>query len=105
MRLASAGVLLFPAIDLRGGRCVRLAEGDFSRQTVYDDDPVAVAERFQAAGAPWIHVVDLDAVLGQGSNRDLVIAVARGLSLPEELRHAGAHTVVADLQELLRAVT
>jgi phosphoribosylformimino-5-aminoimidazole carboxamide ribotide isomerase len=52
---------LYPAIDLRAGRCVRLTQGDFAAETVYDDDPVAVARAFAAAGAPWIHVVDLDA--------------------------------------------
>jgi len=80
--VASRVVLLFPAIDLRGGRCVRLAQGDFARETIYGDDPVAVAKRFEAAGAPWVHVVDLDAARGQGSNRDLVIAVARAVGIP-----------------------
>jgi phosphoribosylformimino-5-aminoimidazole carboxamide ribotide isomerase len=67
---------LYPAIDLRGGRCVRLYQGDFDRETVYGDDPVGQAKRFAEAGAPWIHVVDLDASRGQGSNRDVVTAVA-----------------------------
>jgi phosphoribosylformimino-5-aminoimidazole carboxamide ribotide isomerase len=52
---------LYPAIDLRAGRCVRLRQGDFAAETVYDDDPVAVARAFVAAGTRWIHVVDLDA--------------------------------------------
>ena len=52
---------LYPAIDLRAGRCVRLHQGDFAAETVYDDDPVAVARAFALAGAQWIHVVDLDA--------------------------------------------
>jgi len=51
---------LLPAIDLRGGKVVRLAEGDFARETVYGDDAAEVARRFVAAGARWIHVVDLD---------------------------------------------
>ena len=54
------GFQLLPAIDLRGGRVVRLAEGDFGRETVYGSDPVEVARRFAGAGARWIHVVDLD---------------------------------------------
>jgi phosphoribosylformimino-5-aminoimidazole carboxamide ribotide isomerase len=54
------GFDLLPAIDLRGGRVVRLAEGDFARETVYGDDPAEVARGFVAAGARWIHVVDLD---------------------------------------------
>ena len=75
-------MLLFPAIDLRGGRCVRLHQGDFGRETVYGDDPVAVAKEFEAAGASWIHVVDLDAARGQGSNRDIVTAVAAAVGIP-----------------------
>src|SRR6185369_9253076 len=67
---------LYPAIDVRGGRVVRLHQGDFDQETVYDDDPVAVARSFEAAGAPWIHVVDLDAARRTGSNRDTVVAVA-----------------------------
>lgn len=51
---------LLPAIDLRGGRVVRLREGDFARETVYGDDPVSVARSFADAGARWLHVVDLD---------------------------------------------
>ena len=54
------GFQLLPAIDLRGGRVVRLAEGDFARETVYGSDPTEVARGFAAAGARWIHVVDLD---------------------------------------------
>src|SRR5581483_10587411 len=52
---------LYPAIDLRAGRAVRLLRGDYAAETVYSDDPVAVARGFEAAGARWIHVVDLDA--------------------------------------------
>jgi phosphoribosylformimino-5-aminoimidazole carboxamide ribotide isomerase len=68
---------LYPAIDLRGGRCVRLVEGDFDRETVYGDDPVEVARSFAAAGARWIHVVDLDAARsGDPVNRPVVAAIA-----------------------------
>ncbi len=73
---------LYPAIDLRAGRCVRLYQGDFARETVYDDDPVERARRFEAAGAPWIHVVDLDASRGQGTNSDVVAAIAAAVSVP-----------------------
>lgn len=52
---------ILPAIDLRGGRVVRLRQGDFARETSYSDDPVEVAQRFADAGARWLHVVDLDA--------------------------------------------
>ena len=75
-------MLFYPAIDLRGGRCVRLHQGDYAQETVYGDHPVAVAKGFEAAGAPWIHVVDLDAARGQGSNREIVTAVADAVSIP-----------------------
>jgi phosphoribosylformimino-5-aminoimidazole carboxamide ribotide isomerase len=55
-----AGFEVLPAIDLEGGRVVRLVQGDFARETVYDDDPVGVARAFAEAGATWLHVVDLD---------------------------------------------
>lgn len=51
---------ILPAIDLRGGRVVRLRQGDFAREDVFDDDPAAAADRFARAGATWLHVVDLD---------------------------------------------
>jgi len=70
---------LYPAIDLRAGRCVRLWQGDFEKETVYGSDPVAVAERFVTAGARWLHVVDLDAARGEGSNLDTVLAIARAV--------------------------
>ncbi len=56
----------YPAIDLRGGRVVQLQQGDYQRETVYSDDPVAVARGFADAGAPWVHVVDLDAARDGG---------------------------------------
>ena len=67
---------LFPAIDIRHGRVVRLSQGEATRQTVYGDDPVAVAEGFAALGAQWIHVVDLDRAFGEGDNA----AVVRGIA-------------------------
>lgn len=73
---------LYPAIDLRGGRCVRLYQGDFGRETVYDSDPVARARQFAEAGAAWIHVVDLDASRGGGTNREVVQAIAAEVPVP-----------------------
>jgi phosphoribosylformimino-5-aminoimidazole carboxamide ribotide isomerase len=67
---------LYPSIDLRDGRVVRLYQGDFDKETSYGEDPVAVARRYETAGVPWIHVVDLDAARRAGSNRQLVVAVA-----------------------------
>jgi phosphoribosylformimino-5-aminoimidazole carboxamide ribotide isomerase len=74
---------LYPAIDLRGGQCVRLYQGDFARETVYGDDPVAQARLFADAGAPWIHVVDLDAArTGEPVNRPVIAAIAAAVSVP-----------------------
>ena len=74
---------LYPAIDLLDGRCVRLYQGDYDRGTVYGDDPVAQALAFQAEGAPWVHVVDLDAArTGEPCNREVVAAIAGALDVP-----------------------
>jgi phosphoribosylformimino-5-aminoimidazole carboxamide ribotide isomerase len=70
-------MLVIPAIDLRGGRAVRLLQGDFDRETVYGDDPVAVARQWRDQGAEMIHVVDLDgARAGEPRQLDLVHAIA-----------------------------
>ncbi|MBI4200800.1 MAG: 1-(5-phosphoribosyl)-5-[(5-phosphoribosylamino)methylideneamino]imidazole-4-carboxamide isomerase [Chloroflexi bacterium] len=74
---------IIPAIDIRGGRVVRLYQGDFRRETVYSDDPLAVAVRWREAGAPRIHVVDLDgAVAGCLVNAETVQAIAAGVDVP-----------------------
>ncbi len=68
---------LYPAIDLRDGRCVRLTQGDFDRETTYGDDPAAQARRFAGEGATWIHVVDLDAARrGEAHNLGHIAAIA-----------------------------
>tara|TARA_Y100000294_G_scaffold60464_2_gene57194 strand:+ start:7807 stop:8556 length:750 start_codon:yes stop_codon:yes gene_type:complete len=78
-----SAVALFPAIDLRDGHCVRLLRGDYGQETVYGDDPVSQALAFQAAGAPWVHVVDLDAARsGDPVNRPFVAAIAAALDIP-----------------------
>ncbi|OPZ87037.1 MAG: 1-(5-phosphoribosyl)-5-((5-phosphoribosylamino)methylideneamino) imidazole-4-carboxamide isomerase [bacterium ADurb.Bin429] len=75
-----------PAIDLQGGRCVRLAQGEFDRETVYGDDPVAMALRWQAAGATRLHVVDLDGAReGSPRNHDVIAAIATALSIPVQV--------------------
>ena len=74
---------LHPAIDLLGGRCVRLYQGDYNQSTVYGDDPVAQALAFQEAGAGWIHVVDLDAARsGDPVNRPVVARIAEAVEVP-----------------------
>jgi len=72
---------LFPAIDILGGRCVRLLQGDYSAATVYGDDPVGIALRYEAAGVRWIHVVDLDAARGgEAVNLEVIGAVCGAVS-------------------------
>jgi phosphoribosylformimino-5-aminoimidazole carboxamide ribotide isomerase len=74
-------MLILPAIDLLGGRCVRLRQGDYQQETVFDEDPTAVALRFQKAGAQWLHVVDLDgARAGEPKNLDAIRAIAKAVS-------------------------
>lgn len=79
-------MILYPAIDLRGGRCVRLVEGDFDRETVYDADPANAARRWADDGAEWLHVVDLDgAVAGKPVNQASIAAIRAAVSLPIQL--------------------
>ncbi|MFZ4586063.1 MAG: 1-(5-phosphoribosyl)-5-[(5-phosphoribosylamino)methylideneamino]imidazole-4-carboxamide isomerase [Acidimicrobiia bacterium] len=83
--MVAAAFTLYPAIDLRGGRVVRLAQGDFDRETQYGDDPVGVARDFAAQGAEWLHVVDLDAArTGVPAHVDLVTEIARETGLRVE---------------------
>ncbi|MHB1450501.1 MAG: 1-(5-phosphoribosyl)-5-[(5-phosphoribosylamino)methylideneamino]imidazole-4-carboxamide isomerase [Coriobacteriia bacterium] len=77
-------MIVFPAIDLLGGRAVRLAQGDYDRVTVYNEDPIAQAREFAEAGATWVHVVDLDGARdGVPGNIAVVERIARetGLSV------------------------
>lgn len=105
-----SGCVLYPAIDLRGGRVVRLSQGDFGRETVYGEDPAEIARSFVDAGAQWVHVVDLDAARGDGPvNRAVVeslagvvegrarLQVGGGVRSAEDARRladAGVHRVV-----------
>ncbi len=103
----SEDVVVIPAIDILGGRCVRLVRGDFDHPKVYSDDPAEVAEEFAHAGAEHVHVVDLDAARGSGDNRsviqsivrrkDLKVQVAGGVRSADTVDQwltAGAHAVV-----------
>ena len=74
---------LYPAIDIRGGKCVRLRQGDYNAETVYSADPIEQAWEFITAGASWLHVVDLDAARsGIASNREVVAAIAQAVPVP-----------------------
>lgn len=93
---------LYPAIDLRGGKVVQLTQGDFARERVHGEDPVAVAQAFVEAGAPWIHTVDLDAArTGEPVNRHLIAAIAGSVDVPVQagggVRSLDAAAALADL--------
>ena len=100
-------MLVIPAIDILGGRCVRLVQGDYEHPTVYSDDPSAIAAEFAEAGAEHLHVVDLDAARGSADNKtaieailrrkDLKVQVAGGIRTSDAADFwlgAGAHAVV-----------
>ncbi len=76
---------IIPAIDLMDGQVVRLYKGDPKQKTVYSNDPVSVAKKWQGAGADMLHIVDLDATIGTGSNLDLIEQITKELSIPVEV--------------------
>lgn len=76
-------MIVIPAIDIRGGKCVRLLHGDFNEETVYSDDPVAMARKWIAAGAKRLHVIDLDgAASGVPTNLDLIVRIRQETGIP-----------------------
>ncbi len=75
-------MILYPAIDLRGGQVVRLQQGDPARQTHYSADPLAVARRWQEAGAAWLHVINLDGAFQAANDNLAVLARLAGLGIP-----------------------
>ena len=77
---------LFPAIDLKDGRCVRLERGEMNRETVFNDDPAAQAHAFESAGFEWLHLVDLNgAVEGRPVNAEPVRAILTAIGIPAQL--------------------
>jgi phosphoribosylformimino-5-aminoimidazole carboxamide ribotide isomerase len=93
-------MLVIPAIDLKEGRCVRLYQGDMNQATVYSDDPVATALRWQSEGAERLHVVDLDgAVSGTGVNTKAIEHICRALTIPVQV--GGGIRDVAAIERLL----
>lgn len=79
-------MILFPAIDLKGGQCVRLKLGDMSQATVFNDDPAAQATEFEAQGFRWLHLVDLDgAFAGRPVNAAAVEAILAAITIPAQL--------------------
>ena len=94
---------LYPAIDLRGGRVVRLEQGDFSRERDYAADPIETARRFAAEGATWLHIVDLDAAKGDGTSRAVVRRIAEQLGSAVRVQTGGGVRTLDDAQQLADA--
>ena len=79
-------MIFFPAIDIKGGLCVRLTQGRADKETVFAKDPVAMARHWQSQGAQWLHIVDLDGAFeGLPANRDLIQAICQSVSIPVQL--------------------
>jgi phosphoribosylformimino-5-aminoimidazole carboxamide ribotide isomerase len=93
-------MIVYPAIDLKDGRCVRLKQGDMAQATVYGDDPAAMALTFQRQGARWLHVVDLDgAFAGESRNLEAIRAILAAVAMPVQL--GGGIRTMAALDTLL----
>lgn len=91
---------IYPAIDIRGGKCVRLIQGDYAQETVYNDSPVDAARQWQEQGAAWIHLVDLDgAKAGHPVNAELIGDIARSVDVPVQV--GGGLRTRADVERLL----
>lgn len=79
-------MILFPAIDIRGGKCVRLTQGDYNKEKVYSDNPLEMAKEWERKGAEYIHIVDLDgAKTGKSINQELIEEIAKTLSIPVQV--------------------
>lgn len=96
------GFQVIPAIDLRGGRVVRLRQGDYARETVFAVDPVALAKRYASEGAQWLHVVDLDGAR-QGKFENLAVIEAITRSCPIRIQSGGGVRTTDDLRRLFSA--
>ncbi|MBE7009960.1 MAG: 1-(5-phosphoribosyl)-5-[(5-phosphoribosylamino)methylideneamino]imidazole-4-carboxamide isomerase [Ruminococcaceae bacterium] len=95
-------MILYPAIDLRGGQCVRLMQGDFDQTTVYSDHPLTMAEKWESQGARWLHMVDLDGARQEvTNNRAVICEVAKTLSIP--VQTGGGIRTMADIEELIES--
>jgi phosphoribosylformimino-5-aminoimidazole carboxamide ribotide isomerase len=93
----------FPSIDLRHGRVVRLSQGDARRETVYGDDPLAIAGGFAREGARWLHLVDLDRAFGEGDNAGLIGRVVAGLGDRLRVQVGGGFRTLEAIRSMLDA--
>jgi phosphoribosylformimino-5-aminoimidazole carboxamide ribotide isomerase len=100
--LSAVSFTILPAIDLRGGRCVRLFQGDYARETVFGDDPLAMVSHWEALGARWLHLVDLDgARQGQPVQLGLIGAMIKAAGVPVQV--GGGLRRLADVEAALEA--
>lgn len=94
-------MMIYPAIDLRGGRVVRLVQGDPDRQTTYSDDPLAMGQRWTESGAKWLHVVSLDGTLGEAApNLEML---ARLSQIGPKVQFGGGLRTLDDVQRVIDA--
>lgn len=94
-------MILLPAVDVRHGRVVRLSQGEAHRETVYGDDPLAVAERFAEEGAGWLHLVDLDRAFGEGDNAALLGRVIAGVGSRLRVQVGGGFRTLEAIEPML----
>jgi phosphoribosylformimino-5-aminoimidazole carboxamide ribotide isomerase len=95
-------MIIFPAIDIRGGKCVRLTEGRFDAETVFADNPADMALRWVREGAEFLHLVDLDGALtGKSVNLDVIKAIVRAVDIPVQL--GGGIRTLDNIAALLNA--
>ena len=93
-------MIIFPAIDIRGGKCVRLLKGDFAKETVFSDKPEEMAKKWQAQGAEFLHLVDLDGALaGRPQNLATVEKILAAVDIPVEL--GGGIRTLESIDEVL----
>jgi phosphoribosylformimino-5-aminoimidazole carboxamide ribotide isomerase len=94
-------MIIYPAVDLRGGRVVRLREGDPERQTVFSDNPVEMAQRWIGEGASWLHVVNLDGAFAAANDNESILRQIAALGIP--VQFGGGLRSLADIERALAA--
>ena len=98
--MGMSSFIIYPAIDIRGGKCVRLVQGDYNQETVYNDNPLEVAKSWEEQGGTFIHLVDLDgAKAGHPVNDDIIGKIATSVQVPVQV--GGGLRTLADVERLL----
>lgn len=92
-------MIIYPAIDIRGGKCVRLTQGRYDDITIFSDNPVNMAKQFENVGAQYIHIVDLDAARSEGNNREIICEIAKTVNIP--IQTGGGIRTMEDIDEVL----